>query len=100
MSALDGFSGFPIPRKEFVEAIDGMSVAHALENVGKICVGLDAIEFAGFDERAQDRPAVSAAVAAGEEMVLAAEADRADRALDRICVEFGAAVGEEAGRSS
>ena len=52
----------------------------------------DAVQFAGFDQRADCRPACAAAVTAGEQVVLAAERDRADRALDGIGVEFDAAV--------
>jgi hypothetical protein len=40
-------------------------------------VGLDGIELGGFDEGTDDRPAAGAAVTAGEQVVLAAEGNRA-----------------------
>src|SRR5271166_1986050 len=54
-----------------------MSVNHALEHVDEIGVRLDAIEFGGFDQRADDRPPLAAAVASRKQMVLAAERNRA-----------------------
>jgi hypothetical protein len=64
---------FPSPRQQFVETVDGMSLDHAREYVVQVSVGLDTIEFAGFDQRTDDCPTISAAVAACEQMVLATE---------------------------
>jgi hypothetical protein len=36
---LDGIAGFPGPRQELVQPIDGVSVDHALEDVDEIGVG-------------------------------------------------------------
>lgn len=98
MSALDGISRFPRPWQEFIEPVDGMTVHHALKNVGDIGVGLDVVELGGLDQRADDGPAVPATVAAGEQMVLAPESDGTDRAFDRIGVEFDAPVMQEPGQ--
>ena len=46
-----------------------------------------------------DRPALRAAVGAGEQVVLAAEGDRPDGAFDGVGVELDAAVTEEAAES-
>ena len=62
----------------------------------QIGVGLDVVELAGFDQRTQHGPSMAAAVAAGEEMILAAERDRPDCALDRVGVELDAAIMQEA----
>ncbi len=37
MSVLDGLSGFPAPRQEFIKAVVGwMAADHVLENIGEI----------------------------------------------------------------
>jgi hypothetical protein len=73
-----------------------MSVDHPREHGAKVSVGLDAVQLAGFDQRTEDRPAYSAAVAPGKEVVLAPERHGADRAFDRIGVELDAAILQEA----
>ena len=69
-----------------------MAVGHALEHVGEVGVRLHVVELRGFNQRADRRPAPGTAVAAGEQMVLAAQRNRPDGALDRIGVEFDAAI--------
>ncbi len=51
---------FPDPRQQFVETVDGMSIDHAREHVVQVSVGFDAVEFAGFDQRTDDYPTISA----------------------------------------
>ncbi len=98
-SGLDMISQLPAPRQQFIEAIDGMSVDHSLQDVLQVCVGLDFVQLAGRDQRADHRPAMSATIAAGEQVVLAAEGDGADGALDRIGVELDAAIVQEASQA-
>ena len=62
----------------------------------QVGVRFDAVQFACFDQRADCRPASATAVAAREQVVLAAERHRADRAFNRIGVEFDAAIIQEA----
>ena len=57
MLCLDRILGFPGPWQQLVEPVDGMSIDHAREHVGEVSVGLDAVEFAGFDQRADCCPA-------------------------------------------
>ena len=64
---------FPSPRQQFVETVDGMSIDHARKYVVQVSVGFDAVEFAGFDQRTDDRPPLAATVAARKQMVLATE---------------------------
>ena len=73
-----------------------MAVDHPLENIAKVCVGLNVIELRGFDKGADCRPAFAAAVAAGEQMILAAKSNRTNGTLDRIGIELDPAVIEEA----
>jgi hypothetical protein len=69
----------------------GQAFQHLLE-VGK---RLDAIEFCSGQQRSDGRPACCTAVGAGEEMVLAAKRDRADRSFERVVVELDASLIEE-----
>src|SRR6267142_1312350 len=87
----------PIPGQEFVEAAGGMSVGHAQQDVLEPSEGLDVVELCGGDEGADGCPSVTAAVRACEQMVFAPERYGPDGALDRVVVEFDAAVIEESG---
>ena len=86
----------PVPGQQVVEPAHGMAVGHALEHVLEIGEGLDVVELGGGEEGGDGRPAVGAAIGSGEQVVLAAERDGADGALDGVVVEFDAAVIEEA----
>ena len=98
-SELDVIFGAPGPRQEVVEPIDGVPVDHAPEHVDEIGVRLDAVELGGLNQRADDRPTFAAAVAARKEMILPSESYGTNRALDRIGVEFDAAVMQKARES-
>src|SRR5258708_17960674 len=91
-SGLDMKLLFPSPRQQFVETVDGMSIDHARQHIGKVGIRFDAVQFTGFDQRTDDCPTISAAITAREQVVLAAERHRTDRALDRVGVELEAAI--------
>ena len=74
-----------------------MAVGHPPQDVSELGKGLDVVELCGGDEGADDCPSNAAAVRAREQMVLAPERDGPDGALDRIVLEFDAAVIEETG---
>ena len=76
MSGLDRICGFPCPRQEIAETVRGVAIGHSLQDIGEVGVGFDAIQLRGFDQRAEDGPAPGAAIAAGEQMVLAAKGHR------------------------
>lgn len=84
--------GAPVPRQQLVETLDRISIDHPLEHVAQVDVGFDVVELTGRNQRAGDSPTMPAAFAAGEQMVLAAERHRPDRAFDRIGVELNAAI--------
>lgn len=65
-----------------------MSAGHARQDIVEIGVWCNAIQLAGLDERAHRRPTGFPAIAAGEEMILAAKRHRPDGALDRVRVEL------------
>lgn len=60
---------------------------------------VDAVKFAGLDERREDRPIYCSAVGAREERVLSVECAWTDWALDDIGVGFNAAVVNKQGRA-
>jgi hypothetical protein len=61
------------PRHQFIELAREMAVDDFGENVSHVSLRIDAIEFAGLDERRDDRPVLAAAVRAGKESVLSVE---------------------------
>jgi len=50
------------------------------DDVGEVGLWIDAVRLAGLDQRGEDGPVLGAAIGAGEEVVLAAEGERADGA--------------------
>ncbi len=85
----------PIPGQEFVDAVHGMTVRHALEDIPEVSIGFDVVELCRGYQRTDRCPSFSAAIGAGEQMVFAPERHGPDSALDRIVVELDAAVVEE-----
>ena len=76
-----------------------MAVDDFGDHVGEIGVWIDAIKFAGFDQRSDDRPMLAAAVRAGEQRVLSIQRNRSDAALDDVGIDLDAAVIEEADKT-
>ena len=52
-----------------------MAVHDPGDNVSEIAERLDAVEFAGFDQRSDDGPVFGVAVGAGEERILSVESN-------------------------
>lgn len=73
-----------------------MPIGHALQHVSEPGIGLDVVELGGGDEGAYGCPSGAAAVGPGKQMVLSPKRDGPDGALDRVVVEFDAAVIKEA----
>jgi len=76
-SGLDRLCGLPVPRQQLIESIDKMSIDHALEHIAQVGVGFDVIHFGSFDQRAERRPARSAIIRSGEQMILSTEGNLA-----------------------
>src|SRR4051812_38573062 len=72
-----------------------MAIGHSFQDVLEVGERLDVVEFCGGQQRSDNRPTCRAAVGSGEEVILAAEGNGSDRPLDRVSVEFEAAVIEE-----
>ena len=96
-SGLDRFCGLPVPRQQLVESIDRMSIDQALEHVAQVGVGFDAVHLGSFNQRTQRRPSRSTIIRARKKMILAAECNGTNRALNGIGVELDAAIMQEPG---
>ena len=62
---------------------------------GQVNMGLDGVEFAGFDQRGDGGPVCRTGIVTGEESVLSVLGDGSDGSLDGVVVHFDATVGEE-----
>src|SRR5262245_13055020 len=69
------------------------------ENIGKIALGLDVVQFAGLYQRGDDGPIFSTIIVTGKESILARQSLWAHRTLDDVGVELDAAIVEEAGEA-
>src|SRR5262249_49494559 len=89
--------GRPGPGHELVEARGGPEIDQLGEDVGEVGLRIDAVQFAGFDERSNAGPVLRAMIVTGEERILAIKYHRANASFDDVGVELDAAVIEEAG---
>lgn len=69
------------------------------ERVGQLSVRIDAVHFAGLDERGDDGPVLGSGVMTCEECILSVQRDGADGAFDGVVVDLDAAIGEEAAKA-
>ena len=83
------------PGQELIQPAIGVAVRNTGEHVGQIALRINAVKFARFDQRGDDRPVLAAAVGAGEERILSIQRDRPDRPLDDVAVDLDAAVVDE-----
>src|ERR1700722_1576768 len=88
------------PRQELVDAAIRMAVDDLADHIDQVGVRIDAVEFAGLDQRSNDRPVFAAAVGTGEERVLPVQCDWADATFDDIGIDLDATVIDEAGETS
>ena len=73
----------------------GPKVDELAEHVGEVGLRIDAVQFAGLDQRGNAGPILRPLIVAGEQCILAIEHDRTDAAFDDVGIEFDAAVIEE-----
>jgi hypothetical protein len=70
-------------------------IADAHEHIAQVVEGIDAVQFAGGDERVEDAGPLGSFVAARKEPILTAHRDPAQLPLGGIVVELQACVVEE-----
>jgi hypothetical protein len=91
--------GGPGPGEKFVETAHRPEVDEPEENIGEIGLRVDALEFAGFDQRRDTCPILGPAIVTGKKSILSRKRLRAHRTLDDVGVEIDAAVIEEASQA-
>ena len=62
-------------------------------------LGINAVHFAGLDQRRDDGPVLGSGVVPGEEGILPVQRDRTDGAFDGIGVDLDAAIGQETSKA-
>jgi hypothetical protein len=72
-----------------------MAVDDGCERGGQVVLRIDGIEFAGLNERGDDRPVLGSNVVPGEECILPIDRYRPDGSLDGVVIDLDAAVGQE-----
>src|SRR5882762_5653477 len=86
----------PSPGQQRAQLVDfGFARDDAFEDIAPISERLDIVELCRLDQRGNNRPAFGPAIRTGEEMVLGAQLDRPDGALDGIRIDLDAPVFEE-----
>src|SRR3954464_10568025 len=96
-SGLDGSGCFggPGPGQQFAETTVGPVVDELGQHVGQVSMRIDAMQFAGLDQRGEHGPVFCPFVAASEQSIFSVESNRAHASLDGIGVDLDAAVVEE-----
>lgn len=73
-----------------------VAIGQAVEHILEIGVGFIIVEFCHRDQRCGNSPSVGAAAGASEQVVLAAQSDRADGSFHGIGVQFDTTIIKEA----
>ena len=84
-------------RQQFVESIDRMR-ADTLEDITQPFPGIDPLDLTASEEGIHHGGSLSPLVGTGEQVVLAAQGQRADGVLDEIVVDLQATVVEVGGQ--
>ncbi|PZW90426.1 hypothetical protein DFS13_13925 [Burkholderia sp. 28_3] len=80
-----------VPRQQLVDAVDRM-VSDALENIGEICLGIEAVQARRADQAIHRGSTFVTGVGAGEQVIPSAEGDAAQHSLGDQVVDFRAPV--------
>jgi len=81
-----------VPREQIVDLTLLVALDDSGERGGQPGVGIDAVHFAGLDQRGDDGPVFGSGVMPREEGVLAVQGDGADGAFDGVAVDLDAAI--------
>ena len=76
-----------------------MAVEDDLKRFGDAGDGIDVVEFARRDDRGEQRPIFGPDLVSGEQRILACQSHGSDGVLDRVRIQFKAAVLQEPGKA-
>ena len=82
----------PVPRQQFCKARARPALGHLVDDAGQVGVGIEAIQFSGFNNRIDVRRAPAAFVAAEEKVIFSCDRDGPEGAFRRVVVDGKAAV--------
>lgn len=91
----EGFLCMSVPRQQPLNLALPVPSSNGFKDTGQISMWLNSVEFAGLDQRRNDRPVLCPGIVTCEERALAVQCDVADGKLDGVVVEFDAAIFEE-----
>jgi len=83
----------PIPRKQFIDPVDGMALANPVEHIGQPGLRVHAVELGRFQQGVDGSGALPATVGPGEKPILAAHGDSAQGVLREPPCPFGSFEG-------
>ena len=86
-----GFREAGVPGQQFAEAVDGV-IGEAFEDITQVGFRIDAVKLGRAQQAVDGRRALSAGIRSGEEIVLAAEGDHAQRPFRRVVIDLDVAV--------
>ena len=84
------------PGQKVVELVLRVTGDDAGDDVGEVCLRVDAVELGGFDDRSDGRPVLTAAIGTSEERILAIQRTGTDGAFNDVGVDLDPAVVEKA----
>jgi hypothetical protein len=77
----------PVPRQQFSQPVDRMSLGHAVDHIGEVSLGVEAVELGALQHGVEGRGALAARLRAEEQEVLAGDRDATQRAFGDIVVD-------------
>ena len=78
-----------VPGEQIADALVGV-LGDAAEDVAQIGLGIEVVELGALGQGIDRCGALAARIRSGEQIILVADCDRAERSLGRIVVERGA----------
>ena len=82
-----------IPRQQFIDPF-GRMVGDPGQHLSQIILGVEPIQFGGFDQAIRRGRAIAARIRPGEQSVLAAQRHRPHRSFGGVVVDAGSAIAQ------
>src|SRR6056297_2161258 len=89
---------FEVPWQEILDILLHMPIQYLVQYMFEIGLRVDAVQFAGADQRCHAGPCDRAIVIACEERIFPRERNRSDRILDSVRIHFEASIVQEPGQ--